>query len=417
MGKVADKERDASESSGMSDMMDVAASLGLEDDDVASAGVTRADDDEADDELEDVGAGYGGAAAAALIADASLEPEPATAANAAKSASTSQVSRAEPPPPPAPAPKAATPPPAPSASTSSGSSPKVAAAKAVSKPVPVVPAAAPKAAPKASSSVAGAPVAVAASGAQPPQEKKGSSMLLIGAGVLALGVVGWFVFNNNSNVKDHPTSENEVRTAASTPVEPPPPKPAPVVQKAPEPPPVEEPVIDATTGEPEPPPVEEAKVEVSVKQKKRDKTEKPETGEKEPPTKAAPEPKQTQAEIDEKFRTECLLNPSKPGCDELRRKQRDTTDLDAKLADKLTQSQIREGFAKAKGKAKACGGETGVVVRVKASIAGSGELLSVNALDEHAGTALGTCVENALKDAKFARFSGESQGTVYPVTF
>jgi hypothetical protein len=88
------------------------------------------------------------------------------------------------------------------------------------------------------------------------------------------------------------------------------------------------------------------------------------------------------------------------------------------LSDKLTQSQIREGFSKVKGKAKACGGEPGVTVRVKVSIAGdTGNVISVDALDDHAGTPLGKCVADALKDASFARFTSESQGTVYPVSF
>lgn len=414
MGKnVADKERDPSESSGISDMMEIASSLGLDDDDVASAGVTRADDDEAEDEIDNLGAGYGGAAAAALISDASLDPEPAPAAN---KPSESQVSRAAPPPPPA-APKTRHPSgstravedaPVAAAAVSTSAAPKP--SRAVSESQPVV-----AAAPKAASSLLGAPTPIVVPGAQPPQEKKGGSRTLIVVGLLALLGIGWFVYNSTTNVKEHPVAANDVRAAASAPEEPPPPPPKPEPKKVeppPPPPPVEEPVVE----EPPPPPPEEAKAEVTVTRKKKGSGKAGTDGEKPEPS-AAAEKGPSQAEIDEKFRTECLLNPTKPGCDELRKKQRDAGDLDAKLVDKLTASQIREGFGKVKGKAKACGGEAGTVVKVKVSINGSGEVTSVNALDEHAGTPLGDCVENALKDAKFPRFSSESQGAVYPVSF
>ena len=88
---------------------------------------------------------------------------------------------------------------------------------------------------------------------------------------------------------------------------------------------------------------------------------------------------------------------------------------------RVTASQVREGFSKVKGKAKACGTQHGVepgaIVRVKVSIGGSGDVISVDAQDSYAGTPLGDCVANALKDAHFPRFNSESQGTVYPVSF
>lgn len=413
MGNTADKERDPSESSGLSDMMEIASSLGLDDDDVASAGVTRADDDEAGDDLENLGAGYGGAAAAALISDASLDPEPAPAANRP---SESQVSRAAPPPPPAAktrhpsgSTRAVEDAPVAAAAVSTSSAPKPSRAVSESQPV--------AATPKAASSLLGAPTPIVVPGAQPKQaEKKKGGFLLIAVGLVALLGIGWFIYDSQNQVKEHPIAANDVRAAASAPEEPPPPPPKPEPKKVeppPPPPPVEEePVVE----EPPPPPPEEAKAEVTVTRKKKGSGKAGGDGDKPDPS-AAAEKGPTQAEIDEKFRTECLLNPTKPGCDELRKKQRDAGDLDAKLVDKLTASQIREGFGKVKGKAKACGGETGTVVKVKVSINGSGEVTSVNALDEHAGTPLGNCVENALKDAKFPRFSSESQGAVYPVSF
>jgi hypothetical protein len=423
MGTVADKERDASESSGISDMMEIAASLGLEDDDeVASAGVTRADDDEADDDLDHVASGYGGAAAAALIADPSIEPEPAVAANAGRSASESKVARIEPPPPPPARTSTTRTPSGPTqtvaAASASTSSAKI--ARPVSASVPIVAPVAPKAsasvvAPRASASVA-APIPVVAT-AQPPERKKGGAYLLIGAGLLALVAILWFAMDS-INVKPHPSAASEVRTAAATTPEPPPEPPKKVVPVV-VPPPVDEPVIEEVV---EPPPPEEAKVEVNVSQKKKrgGKAASDDLGDKAMPT-AEVEKQPTQGEIDEKFRTECLLNPSKAGCDEIRKRSRETGDLDAKLADKLTASQVREGFSKVKGKAKACGAqhgvEAGAIVRVKVSIGGAGDVISVDAMDSFAGTPLGDCVANALKDAHFPRFTSESQGTVYPVSF
>ena len=92
MGILAKNEndgegRDISESSGLADIMEIAAALGIEDKPLESEGITRADEDD-DDDLHNIAAGYGGTAAAALVADATVEPpaaEPVKAANAPKS--------------------------------------------------------------------------------------------------------------------------------------------------------------------------------------------------------------------------------------------------------------------------------------------------------------------------------------------
>ncbi|MBL8948158.1 MAG: hypothetical protein JNK45_33600 [Myxococcales bacterium] len=443
MGTVAsDKEgeREASESSGYTDLMEIANALGIEDDDAP----TRDEDGGVIDDLEPIGAGYGGAAAAALISDASLEA-PANAPKvdaptirrepppppAGKISSTAiPAAAAEPPPPPADAPKAA----------ASVAAPVVAAAPkaSASVPLPVV-----AAAPKAAASTVAPVVAAPRPAPQPePEQRKGGLMWMAVAGVVVLGGAFWFM---NRDSGKQPVAQNEVRAAT------PAPDPdaeareaaAREAKAAADKAAADKAAADAAAAaaaeaaaaeaarlEAERLAAEEAarleaerlkaeaEATVTVTQKKKgDKKPAGDEPAAEPKSEPKPEPL-TPGEIDEKFRAECVLNPNKPGCDEIRKKARNQTDLDATLSDKLTQPQIREGFSSVKKAAKACGGAPGVTVRVKVSINGnSGNVISAEALDDHAGTPLGNCVADALKGASFPRFTSEQQGTVYPVSF
>jgi hypothetical protein len=70
--------------------------------------------------------------------------------------------------------------------------------------------------------------------------------------------------------------------------------------------------------------------------------------------------------------------------------------------------------------AKACGPKHGAApgetVEVKVSIAGgTGKVTAANALGEHAGSALGTCVAGALGQATFERFAKSQIGLKYTV--
>jgi hypothetical protein len=444
MGTVAsDKEgeREASESSGYTDLMEIANALGIDDDDAA----TRDEDGGVVDDLEPIGAGYGGAAAAALISDASLEapanapkvdaptirrePPPPPAGKISSTAIPAAAAAAEPPPPPPPAaPKAA----------ASVVAPVVATApKAAASVVAPVVATAPKA---AASTVA--PVAVPRPAPAPePEQRKGGLMWMAIAGVVVLGGAFWLM---NRDSGKQPVAQNEVRAAT--------PAPDPdaaareaaareaAAKAAADKAAADKAAADAAAAEAaaaeaarleaerlaaeEAARLEaerlkaEAEATVTVTQKKKgDKKPAGDEPAAEPKSEPKPEPL-TPGEIDEKFRAECVLNPNKPGCDEIRKKARNQTDLDATLSDKLTQPQIREGFSSVKKAAKACGGAPGVTVRVKVSINGnSGNVMSAEALDDHAGTPLGNCVADALKGASFPRFTSEQQGTVYPVSF
>ena len=116
---------------------------------------------------------------------------------------------------------------------------------------------------------------------------------------------------------------------------------------------------------------------------------------------------------------DCLLNPDLPKCNTGgASKPKHDEILAPKLPDKLDSTALRNGFNTVKSKAKACGSkhgaEAGTKVKIHASIEGaSGKITSVSAQGEHAGTDLGKCVEDAVKDATFEPFKKPSQGVDY----
>lgn len=118
---------------------------------------------------------------------------------------------------------------------------------------------------------------------------------------------------------------------------------------------------------------------------------------------------------------DCLLNPDLPKCASGgTTKPKNTEVLAPKLPEKLSSSQLRDGFNGIKSSAKKCGDQHGAAggtqVKVHVSIEGAtGKVSSVNATGEYAGTALGTCVENAVKKAQFEPFKTPSMGIDYPI--
>ncbi len=416
MGTVAedkDGERAPAESSGLSDIMEVAASLGIEESE---------DHDNDHDALEEVDE----IETAGLVASVAAAPGPAEAANRieplAKKIPATEVEPVKPSPPiipPTIAPEA-----------------KPATSAATAKPATSVEEREERAAEAAAAAaLAGsrpsAPVSVSAASTPRPSsaEPKNNNGLWIAAAAVALLGIGWYAMRDNSPPPK--VANTEVRSAASASErkpEPPPkvePRPAPKVEAPPPPEPEPEP---EEVVEPPPEPQAEEKVDVSVKKGRAKKgaeepaAEKSAPGAKAPPSGPAEDPFADPKEIDERHRKECVLDPSKPGCGEILRKSRAAADLDSALADKLTAQQIREGFSSAKGKAKACGSqhaiEPGTTVRVKVSISGdSGEVLSAEALAPHDSLPAGKCVADALKSATFQRFGSAQQGTTYPVQF
>jgi hypothetical protein len=118
---------------------------------------------------------------------------------------------------------------------------------------------------------------------------------------------------------------------------------------------------------------------------------------------------------------DCLLNPDLPKCQKSGTSQpKEREILAPKLPDKLSSSQLRNGFNKVKGSAKKCGLQNGVPpgtkVKVHVSIEGAtGKVSSVKALGEHAGTPLGKCVEDAVSKAQFEQFKKPVMGIDYPI--
>lgn len=135
------------------------------------------------------------------------------------------------------------------------------------------------------------------------------------------------------------------------------------------------------------------------------------------PEEPAPEPAKASSDVD------CLLDPSAPGCGGSKPKAKPKTAepaVDPNLPAKLSQSQLRTGFGAVKGSAKACGPKhgaaSGTKVKVRVSIAGaSGSVVAATpqAVDNKA---LGKCVADALRKAKFPKFKSKQMGSVYSVT-
>lgn len=385
---ASEEKKQESESSGLSDILELAASLGSDnDEDSGPNAITRSADEDRDEIA--VGSGYGGVAGAALVAGEGVEvPAPPAAPKP-----TPPVVTPTPP-------RAAKPRPAPAASAIS------------TAPAPVV-----------------------------TQRRKGGAMWMILVAVVALIGIGWFVMQSSG---DPPKKSAKAPAVATQPK--PAPEPAKVAEAVPPPAPEPVPVVveeGATDGTGEPVEVIEegesdspvAEVTASARAgRKRTKnggdkpapkvkeTPAPEETPEEPPP-AAPEPKSDAPPPadDGKFSSECLLNPSKPGCAELRRRQElGKKDLDKTLSEKLSQTDIRSAVSPLKNRAKACGPkfsiEPGTTVRIKLSIEGAtGNVLSAQATAPHDGAPVGKCVSDVFVGAKFPRFKKQQQGIVYPL--
>ncbi|MCA9709830.1 MAG: hypothetical protein KDK70_28580 [Myxococcales bacterium] len=135
---------------------------------------------------------------------------------------------------------------------------------------------------------------------------------------------------------------------------------------------------------------------------------------------AAPKTK-TKTKDDGMVSVECIIDPSK--CTKRGRPRDPEPDEPAStqgLPKTPSASQIRSAMAEVKPDAKACGSRhgasSGTTVRVKLSARGStGAITGATPLDEHAGTALGRCVAQALTKATLPRFSKAQAGIVYAV--
>jgi hypothetical protein len=136
-----------------------------------------------------------------------------------------------------------------------------------------------------------------------------------------------------------------------------------------------------------------------------------------------PLPKKSGSTTDQASQDEvdCLLNPDLPKClSGSKSSGKDGPVLVPKVPEKLDSTMLKTGFNTVKSKAKACGSKFGAAagtkVKIHASIEGaSGKITSVEATGEHAGTELGKCVEDAVKDATFEVFKSPAQGVDYSI--
>lgn len=141
----------------------------------------------------------------------------------------------------------------------------------------------------------------------------------------------------------------------------------------------------------------------------------------EPEVDPLPTPKKSGSTTDAASQDEvdCLLNPDLPKCGSGSKSSgKDGPVLVPKVPEKLDSTMLKTGFNTVKSKAKACGSKFGAAagskVKIHASIEGAtGKVTSVEATGEHAGTELGKCVEDAVKDATFDKFKSPAQGVDY----
>lgn len=115
----------------------------------------------------------------------------------------------------------------------------------------------------------------------------------------------------------------------------------------------------------------------------------------------------------------CIIDPASCGRGSKPTKPKAAPSAPAgNLPDKLSAAQIRKALSGPKAKAKQCGdmhaAPAGTKVKVKLSVAGSGDVRSATPLAPHSNS-LGRCVANALEGAKFDRFAAPAMGVVYSV--
>ncbi|NVB40943.1 hypothetical protein G6O69_24095 [Pseudenhygromyxa sp. WMMC2535] len=136
----------------------------------------------------------------------------------------------------------------------------------------------------------------------------------------------------------------------------------------------------------------------------------------EPDPEPAPAPKSSGSDDDD---VDCLLNPDLAKCQKSASKPKTEEQVLApKIPEKLSSTDLRNGFNKLKSKAKACGSQHGAAagtkVKVHVSIEGAtGKVTSAEAKGEHAGTALGKCVEGVVEGATFDVFKKPAMGIDY----
>jgi len=180
------------------------------------------------------------------------------------------------------------------------------------------------------------------------------------------------------------------------------------------PPPADAPAVEATTEAPR----KATRRSRSTTSKRKAKTTRSKTTRKSTP---APAPKATPAptpKADNDPSVQCILDPASCGRGAKPKAKAQPKAPTTNLPTKLSASQIRKALSGPKAQAKQCkdmhAAPAGTTVKVKLSIAGSGEVRSATPQAPHAN-GLGRCVADALGRAEFEPFAAPAMGVVYSV--
>lgn len=92
---------------------------------------------------------------------------------------------------------------------------------------------------------------------------------------------------------------------------------------------------------------------------------------------------------------------------------------DSGLPDSLSRTDIQSGMSSVRGRVMACNDEYKVpgTVIAKITISGSGEVSSAKVEGKFSGTPSGSCVERAVRNARFKKWKGPSVVVTYPFSF
>lgn len=181
-------------------------------------------------------------------------------------------------------------------------------------------------------------------------------------------------------------------------------------------------VIDDTPAEPTPEPAARSPRSSRSPASSRSRSTPPTVAGPSATTPAAAPPRAPNTDAKTEMPVECVLDPKSCGLGGATPKGPSSPPAAApkSLPEKLGTTALRAVLGPAKSTAQTCGPRHGAArgtqVQVKLSIEGStGRVQSATPLGEHAGTALGRCVADALEAAVFPPFQAAQQGVVWPI--
>jgi hypothetical protein len=120
----------------------------------------------------------------------------------------------------------------------------------------------------------------------------------------------------------------------------------------------------------------------------------------------------------------CLVDSSLPCCKKSGSSSSSSSSSsraseDSGLPDSLSRTDIQSGMSGVRGRVMACNDEYKVpgTLIAKITITGGGDVSSARVEGKFAGTPSGSCVERAVKNARFKKWKGPSVVVTYPFSF